>query len=154
MLVNIILKTSKQKALIKIQTIENQINLTKLFIDLISIIDGRQKTEISKEFITGVVGKISSIENDAEVNKAIEYINKNAYFTQPIGKVSQNAVASAIYNFGINNDILLEPALVGLKVLNGKTINISGENPVIDENILILETKLKKIKKKFKSKIK
>ena len=147
-LINIFLKTNKQKALIENQTIESQINLVKLFIDLINIVDGRPKTEISKEFIMGILNKISSINDEEEISKAIEYIQNNAYFTQPIGKASQNAIASAIYNFGIKNDILLEPAFIGLKELNGKTINISNKNPIINENLTRLETKLKKIKGK------
>jgi len=146
-LINVILKTNRQKVLIKNQTIESQINLIKVFIDLLSIVDGRQKTEISKEFIEGMIGKVSSIKNEKEINLAIEYIRNNAFFTQPIGKASQNAIASALFNFGINNDILLEPALVGLKELNGKTINISNENPLIDDNIKTLESKLSKKKK-------
>lgn len=147
-LVNIILKTNKQKTLIKNQTIESQIGLVKIFIELLNIVDGRPKTEISKEFITGIIGKISSLKDEDEMSKALKYIENYAYFIQPIGRASQEAMASAIFNFGINNDILLEPALVGLKELNGKTINITNKSLTIMENITLLENKLKKIKKK------
>jgi hypothetical protein len=37
-----------------------------LFIDLINIVDGRQKTEISKEFVDGILGKISSKRSKAK----------------------------------------------------------------------------------------
>jgi len=143
-LINIFLKTNRQKALIRNQTIKSQINLIKLFVELMNIIDGRQKTEISKEFIEGIINKITSINNEEEINKAIDYIKKNAYFSQPIGKASQNAIASAMYYFGIKYDILLEPALMGLKELNGITINVSSEN------LTMLEEKLAKLKSKQK----
>jgi len=42
----------------------------------------------------------------------------------------------------MNNEILLEPAFEGLKILNGQTINISNEN------MAILEKKIKILKKK------
>ena len=155
-LINILLKTNKQKALLKMETIESQINLTKMFIELISIVGGRQKTEISKEFITGIISKVSSVENEKEMKEAIKYINDNAYIFQPIGVASQKAIASAIFNFGINNDILLEPALIGLKnlanVLNQNSTNVSHESPDIIENLNMLESKLNKIKQKQKQK--
>jgi hypothetical protein len=108
------LKASAERRLAESSKVEKDIQLVKVFTELMEIAHSRRGSSIASDKIFEVLLANFSVDSK-DTDKRVELIKDLAVINLPYGKASQDAAIVAIFQLGKKHQILSQVALQALK---------------------------------------